>query len=274
MGINRQEPRRHFRHDILLPVLVIAMMAVAAFAAVNLVLHPVSLVTARVGSGSSNALPSSAVSTAAPSSSAAVSSSAASSPVSSAVRQGSYADFTSAVFIGDSLTMGIDEYSITKCGGVFATNGLSTSGALTQKFTTASGKLGLTDAVKQVGPDRIYILLGANDITWMSAKTFTANYGKLIDTLRTVSPNATYYVQSIFPVTVSYEKKTGITNDKINTFNEALTTMCAGKGAKYVDVGAQLRGGDGKLLPDAAADGYNIKNAYYMIWLDYLVAHE
>lgn len=268
MASNKSKGRKHLRHEILLPVFVTLLMAAACIAAVKFVLIPAigspdNTVTASVPSSSLSAL------------SSPVSASSSLSQASSAASKiGSYNDFTSAVFIGDSITSGISEYSITQTAGVYATNALSTSSVLTQKITVSGQKMLITDAMKQAKPSKVYILLGANDITWMSQSTFITNYGKLIDALKADTPDAAYYVQSIFPVSAAYETKTHITNDKINTFNSALSAMCTDKSVKYVDAGQVLKGSDGKLLTDAATDGYNIKNAYYKKWLDYLIAHE
>jgi lysophospholipase L1-like esterase len=132
----------------------------------------------------------------------------------------------------------------------------------------------VADAVSSIKPAKVYVLLGANDISWMSQSTFITNYGKLIDALKAGTPGAKYYIQSIFPVTAAYEESTGITNDKIDAFNTALAALCAQKAVSYVDAGAALKGADGKLTPAEASGGYNIKSSSYKTWFDYLTEHE
>lgn len=257
MESEKRKNRGHLGYGILLPFIVLVMVAAASFACVMIVLYPSPGLPGKVVSAT--------VSSAAPSDSSSSSGSA---------KAGSYDDFASAVFIGDSLTYGINEYSVAKNAGVYADNGMSTSNVLTKKVSISGTSQLVADALKQAKPSKVYILLGSNDINWMSQSTFITNYGKVIDSLKAAAPDAVCYVQSIFPVTAAYEKTTGITNDKINTFNSALTKLCSDKGVKYVDVSTALMGTDGKLLPNAASDGYNIKKAYYKTWFDYLTMHE
>lgn len=59
----------------------------------------------------------------------------------------------------------------------------------------------VADALRQEPQHkRVYIMLGINDLGWPSMETFTGNYSKLIDAVRSSQPNATIYVQSILPV--------------------------------------------------------------------------
>jgi len=267
MESEKRKNRGHLGYGILLPFIVLVMVAAASFACVMIVLYPSQWLPGKVVSAT--------VSSAAPSdSSSSAPGSSASNASSGSAKAGSYDDFASAVFIGDSLTYGINEYSVAKNAGVYADNGMSTSNVLTKKVSISGTNQLVADALKQAKPSKVYILLGSNDINWMSQSTFITNYGKVIDSLKAAAPDAVCYVQSIFPVTAAYEKTTGITNDKINTFNSALTKLCSGKGVKYVDVSTALMGTDGKLLPNAASDGYNIKKAYYKTWFDYLTMHE
>ena len=252
---------------------MVAAVAATVYVVIAPAIHSTHKTTP-VSAGSKT--PSVSVSSQPSSSSSAVSSAPASSSAiaSSAVSPGSYDYFKDAVFIGDSLTSGVSEYSMTKNAGVFASNGMSTSSALTKNVTVGGKSMSLPDAVKTAKPAKVYLLLGSNDISWMKEDTFITYYGKLIDTLKTGTPNAVFYVQSIFPVSAAYEKSSGVSNDKIDDFNGRLAQLCSQKGVKYVDVGSGLKGSDGKLLPAAAADGYNIKKAYYKTWLDYLTMHE
>jgi lysophospholipase L1-like esterase len=265
MASGKRKGGRPLGRGILLPVIAFIMVAAASAACVKLVLYPSQGASGRAVSAPASTASLSGVSPSKPASSAASS---------GAAKTGLYTDFASTVFIGDSLTSGIQEYSVVKNAGVYTDNGMSTSSVLTKKVTVGSTSMTVPDALKQVKPTKIYILLGANDITWMSQTTFITNYGKVLDSFKAAAPDAVCYVQSIFPVTAAYETKQGITNDKINTFNAALAKLCTDKGVKYVDVSTVLKGADGKLIPAAASDGYNIKKAYYGTWLDYLTTHE
>jgi lysophospholipase L1-like esterase len=192
----------------------------------------------------------------------------ASSEASSSAAAAPITDFKSAVFIGDSITLGIKEYSAAECAGVFATNGMGITNALSTKVTVGTDKLSLVDALRKVRPKQVYIMLGSNDLTWITGSQVSINYGKLLETLKAAYPDAQYFGQSIMPVSAAYEKKTGVTNSKIDSLNIIIATNCRSRGVRYLDVGSALKGSDGKLLSDAAADGFNIKSAYYKKWLE------
>jgi lysophospholipase L1-like esterase len=279
---NRRKGRRKSKRGVLLPFVALVMIVAACVAVIKVVINPaldsgVKGVSANVSSVSQVETSSGPASSVASSSSPAASSATAASSSqtgSSAVKTGSYDYFADAVFIGDSLTQGISDYSVTKNAGVFASNAMSVSSARTQKINVGGNSLLLADAVSQAKPAKVYILLGANDLSWMSRSAFISDYGKLITALKAAAPDAVFYVQSVFPVSAAYEKSSGVTNDKIDDFNGALSEMCAGAGVKYVDVGQALKGPDGKLAPEAASAGCNISRSAYKTWLDYLTVHE
>ena len=264
MSTMKNSSGKYLKREFLLLIFVIALIAVATAATIYVVLDPIISQKSK------------AVSTSLASSGSLASSFSSSSSMSSlsSIAVGSYDYFVDAVFIGDSLTSGIAEYSIAKNAGIFASNGMSTSTALTKKITVGGKNLLIAEALKDIKPAKVYILLGSNDINWMNEDTFITNYGKLIDNLKSGTPNAVYYIQSIFPVTAEYEKSTSITNEKINSFNARLLKLSADKDVKYVDVCKALTGNDGKMIPAASSDGFNIKKAYYKTWFDYLTMNE
>lgn len=273
MGYSGASGHRHARRRVLLPVIAVVLAAAAAASAFFLVVEP--LMINPESNRAQSAAPRSSRSTSAPSSSGAASSGASSSSsLPASLKPGSYDYFQSAVFIGDSITSGISLYKIAGNAGVFAADGMSTNSVLKTTVTVGGNKLNVPDAVQQAHPAKVYILLGANDIGWMSQNTYITNYGKLLDALKEKVPNATIYVQSIFPVTAAYETKTAVTNEKIGAFNQALSTLSQQEGVRFVDAGQALRGSDGKLDPDDAASGYNIRKSAYTDWFDYLTEHE
>jgi|GEM_PF-4998420 len=272
--------RYRLNRGIFLPVVAFIMILVASAAAIKIVINPDFSV---ISSSSSNSSVASGIgSSKATSSSISVVSKSSSSSKSSlpssfskvAAVPGDYSYLIDAVFIGDSLTSGIKEYSITKNAGVFSINGMSTAQVMNTKVPLNSVNMPLTDALATIKPAKVYILLGSNDVVWMKQATYITNYGNLIDAVKKSLPNATIYIQSIFPVTAAYEKNNNVTNEKINTYNQALSNLCSDKNVKYLDVASVLKGSDGKLPDSAGSDGFNIKRSTYVTWFNYLVSHQ
>jgi lysophospholipase L1-like esterase len=223
-----------------------------------------------------------AASSSIPSSSAAQSSDSAQS---SAATQSSSQDSSSApavkgsldhaVFIGDSITSGLSLYGNFDESVVFTKNGLTAYSAVNHTYTFNGTKQKVVDAVSAKNPDCIYILLGSNDIEQgYSSEKFVYYYGELIDSLKNKCPNAKIYVQTIFPVTSSYAKSSGVTNEKIDKFNIALEELCSEKNVSYVDVASIMKDSDGTLISSATGDGIHIKKAWYGKWIDYITANQ
>jgi lysophospholipase L1-like esterase len=177
--------------------------------------------------------------------------------------------FQNAVFIGDSITQGIKQYKIYKSPQILTANNFSVNHtSITVNGTTVLA----SDAAAALKPKKVFVLMGVNDIIWMtSTKTFTNYYSKLIDQLKTKCPDATIYVQSVFPVTSTEEaRQPKLDNSNIDSFNKALQQMCTTENVKYLDVASVLKGSDGRLSVDDSTDGINIKPSEYYKWLNYI----
>lgn len=185
--------------------------------------------------------------------------------------------FDDAVFIGDSITTGLDLYDVIPNAGYLADNGVNPVGAAGDATvpTTGGGKTTIIEGLKEKKPKKVYILLGSNGIMWMSKETIVASYGNLLDQIREVLPEAILYVQSITPVTAHMEEENdAISNEKIDAYNLAIQQMAKDKKAYYLDICSALRDETGKLPTDASPkDGMHFSKATYDKWLDYLKSH-
>ena len=117
--------------------------------------------------------------------------------------------FDGAVFLGDSRTEGLFLYSGLKTGHFYTAVGATVESVFSKKnFETESGeKVPLLDAVAEQDCDKIYIMLGINELGWSKVKTFHDQYAKLIDRVREDHPEAKIVLQSIPPVSAKQEAK-------------------------------------------------------------------
>ena len=182
------------------------------------------------------------------------------------------------LFIGDSLTTGLPLYHVIN-SSFYCVESISTYNILTSRFIDRDGvMLTLPEALSSDGNKwkRIYIQLGVNEI-WSTADSFAGGYGKLIDALKTYCPDATIYVQSVFPMTESassgtYSQYGG--NAKLREFNSKLIELCTKRGLYYVNVYEILDDGTGALNASyAGSDGVHIPPSTYKLWVDYLFTH-
>lgn len=184
--------------------------------------------------------------------------------------------FDGAVFLGDSRTEGLFLYSGLKTGHFYTAVGATVESVFSKKnFETESGeKVPLLDAVAEQDCDKIYIMLGINELGWSKVKTFHDQYAKLIDRVREDHPEAKIVLQSIPPVSAKQEaKKTYVNNARISEYNEVIRTLAEEKGCYFLDVAACLSDGKGLLPKDLNFDGIHLNPAGCKVWLNYLRTH-
>ena len=188
--------------------------------------------------------------------------------------------FDDAVFIGDSRTDGLRLYSGIQSGHFLSYQGATVfdAGKPGKKMLEVDGeKVGLLEALAARQYRKVYIMLGVNETGYPSSKTFAEAYGALIDHIRELQPDAIIYVESLVPVNPekcrSHNQPYYVTNEKIQSFTDALIPLAEEKRVVYLDVAAALTGGSGVLPGELTSDGVHFTRSGYVQWLDYLKTH-
>lgn len=187
--------------------------------------------------------------------------------------------FDDAVFIGDSISVGIKLYEIMQNADVYASVGISLESIFTNPAVRLEdgSKATIFQALEGKQYKKAYIMLGANSLM-SSHEALIKQYAKVIDEVRArVGDECIIYIQSVLPVyePVFHQKypKNTTTNADINSFNAMLAEMTAQKGAYYLDVASAIKDENGSLPADATSDGLHIGTDYYIKWFDYLKTH-
>ena len=183
--------------------------------------------------------------------------------------------FNDAVFIGDSRTEGfIISNSLSNVTALTA-KGLMVDTVFTRPVVNVNGKkVTIANALSSVNFNKVYIMLGVNELGWAYSDLFIEKYSEIIDYVRSINPNAQIYVQSILPV--SYEKSSRdkiYNNNNINKYNELIKKMTKDKQVYYLDVYEAVSDDDGNLPQEASPDGVHLKKEYCQIWYEYLKTH-
>lgn len=167
--------------------------------------------------------------------------------------------FSKALFIGDSITEGISAYGLLDKSNILAAKGLTISKAEKEMDTIIKRK-----------PEKIYILLGSNDLLYgMDSEKFSSDYLGFIQDIKDKLPETKVYIQSIFPVTKDVEnKKPLLTNLRIDEFNLVLQRKASEQGIGYIDIATLLKDESGIMNRDYTSDGIHVKFKFYSIWLD------
>ena len=194
------------------------------------------------------------------------------------VEKTAYADlsyFDDAVFLGDSVSSGLSYYGLFPAEQVLADTSVNFESVLYKTpFTDLDGAY--VDTFKAVAcrnPGKVYIMLGANGIEWLTLDRLMGYYETLITKLKETVPDALLLVQTVTPVTRSLDQdpERDLTNAKINAFNEALYELCRTEEVYFLNVAEDFKDEEG-YLPDEASpfDGLHFTKSYYSVWLEYL----
>lgn len=162
-------------------------------------------------------------------------------------------------FIGDSITEALAYYKVVNPSNVIANKGY-----------TAKKALADIDKLVSLNPDKVFIMLGLNDILIeRNVERYIKNYTALIQEINKNLPNAEIYVQSILPVDASVKNsKLAISNSQIDEFNEGLKKLAMQENIHYLDIASLVKSYNGELREP---DGIHYKAKFCNLWLQYII---
>lgn len=186
--------------------------------------------------------------------------------------------FSDAVFVGDSRTESLRMYSgISPSPKFFSGVGLTVTKVFSDQIVQLNGQwLTVADALRQADYNKVYIMLGMNELGWVYESVYAQDYGRIIDVIRETHPDATIYVQSIIPVS-KWKDTTDpdriYTNANVVRLQKVLCEMCEEKNVHYVNVAEVMQDENGYLFSEATEDGMHLTQEYCKIWAEYLRTH-
>ena len=169
------------------------------------------------------------------------------------------------VFLGNSITE-VGDWQEIYPGQTIVNRGISGDNSF--------GVFARLDEVLESKPAKIFLMIGVNDIKRGTPNEYiAANYRRIVEKVKAVSPRTKVYLQSVLPVTESvladiYAK---IKNDKIRDLNTKMKAIAAENKLVYIDLHNEVfADGNGQLKRDLTTDGLHLKPAAYILWVDYL----
>jgi lysophospholipase L1-like esterase len=160
-------------------------------------------------------------------------------------------DFKNAVFVGDSLTVGMGQ--AVKNVKVFATVGQ----------TVGKGKGEHFNSIVQTKPKIVVLSYGTNDSGYKDTTGFVTNYKGFISDLKSKIPGVTVFVNKIFPGDPELANESGKKCiENIPAHNDAIGTIVAEAGAFLLDCTTIPN------LKSYYTDGIHFKNEFYKLWYD------
>lgn len=183
--------------------------------------------------------------------------------------------FEDAVFLGDSRTEGFQLYSGLKTGQYLHAVGATVESVFTKATEeTEEGKVPILDALDAMDFSKVYIMLGVNELGWPRKEDFHDQYGKIVDRIRELHPEAKIVLQSILPVSARQEAKGSyVNNERIAVYNQLIVQLAEEKDCTYLNVAEAVTGTDGCLLAEETSDGVHLNVSGCQKWLEYLEEH-
>lgn len=202
--------------------------------------------------------------------------------------------FNDAVFIGDSISYGFELYVTEKRANgetVLGEAQFLTSGSLSygnslwdvsdeSVHPTYNGeKMKLEDAIAQIKPRKIFILLGTNDVALYGVEQTVANADTEISRMLEASPGADIFIMSTTPKYSPAESDVdgALNNADIDALNVAMRQFAVEKGYNFMNIAPLFKDETGGLAADYCNDkegmGIHFTSAAYDIWLNFLYSY-
>ena len=180
--------------------------------------------------------------------------------------------FDDAVFIGDSRTVGLHDYSGLDGADFFATVGMNVYHLWTEKFCVVNGKkVTLEEALRAKQNGKVYFQIGINEMGSGTIDTFMNAYEDAVKKMQQLQPNAIIYVQGIMKVTKEKSDSDPIFNNEgITARNERIAALADGKKIFYIDVNEVVCDENGGLKESLTFDNLHLYGSKYDIWVDFL----
>ncbi|MBD5094759.1 MAG: hypothetical protein HDT26_10860 [Subdoligranulum sp.] len=185
--------------------------------------------------------------------------------------------FDDALFIGDSLTRGFQEYASGIPNAKYAAYiGVGPRQFMEGLVQNRSGEqVAAIDEILAAAPEKVYLLLGTNSMATLSDEAFLKYYEDFLDFLLPQLPADTvYYLQAIPPVTAGkMESDENFSVERIQGLNEQLALLAYRKGLYFLDLFSALSDETGALRADIASGEIHLNDSGYSLWREFLVTH-
>lgn len=171
------------------------------------------------------------------------------------------------IFLGNSITAGTDWAELL--GNPHARN-RGISGDIT------FGILARLDEVTEGRPAKVFLLIGINDIQHNTPDSMIiANYRKIVQTIKSASPQTKVYVQTLLPVNNTFTQfKNHYNKDEhIAAVNEGIRKIAAEEKVICIELNKAFQDGEGRLDKSLTMDGLHLNAEGYKRWAGILKAY-
>jgi len=131
------------------------------------------------------------------------------------------------------------------------------------------------DEIISSSPDKIFIMIGINDLSQgVDVPDIVRNYKKIIQIISDKSPGTKIYIQSLLPVNrqllAKFYPKSKITGENIRRLNNFLVDLSSEYQLDYINLYALFKGDEDQLDEKFTYDGLHLRGEGYLIWKSFI----
>lgn len=180
--------------------------------------------------------------------------------------------FDDALFIGDSRTVGLHDYtSLSEHADFLCETSLTIHKVMEQNF---KGHGTVKEVLERKDYGKIYISVGINELGTGTTEHFIAKYEEVIDMLKELEPEAVIFIQANMHVSAEKNESDKIFNNQnIKARNNAIATLADNETIFYIDVNERVCDAEGNLIEEYTFDQIHLLGVYNEIWKEYLLEH-
>lgn len=180
--------------------------------------------------------------------------------------------FDDALFIGDSRTVGLRDYTdLAEHADFYCETSLTIYKVLEESF---KGKGTILEALSKKNYGKIYLMVGINELGRGTTEDFMAKYTEVVDTLHELCPDAKIMIQGIMHVSEKKSNSDAIfNNSNINARNNAIATLADNVHFFYIDMNEAVCDENGNLNAEYTHDQIHLLGMYNDLWKQFLLEH-
>lgn len=175
------------------------------------------------------------------------------------------------LFVGDSRTVGIREYSGLKGADFFCSVGMNVFDVTGESLSVDGvGKVTLSQLLSKKQYSKVYIMLGINEVGYPHSSVVD-KYSKVLDLIKEKQPNASIIIEANLHVSKSRSDSDKVVNNaSINDLNTKLSALADGSKVFYIDANTIFDDASGSLSSDMTSDGTHLYAKYYPTWVEWI----
>lgn len=186
------------------------------------------------------------------------------------------ASMDTALFIGDSRTVGLQAYTkeYTGTADFFAAVSTTVTGVVNYNAKAeveGLGEITITELLSQRSYDKVYIMLGINEASDYPSN-IAKNTQKLIDIVQTYQPDAVVFIMANFYVSESYSSsRPAFSTENMKAINDAQGALANGEDIFYIDANPLFVDENGNLSSEFSGDGCHLRAKSCKTWAQWII---